>query len=157
MSSREPVGIPSIIHGDWRGEGGQDSGAMERGAAREPALLLLDACGLRGEKGDWLLSSSPTLRTTMAAACYGERHWHRPRREFTCDHHPSLSTSRERWSKESLVKFNLFTDVAFSLPLNSAEPFLSSLLWFALGQFCFVFLFQILLSTIFLICGFRMF
>ena len=23
---------------------------MERGAAREPALLLLDACGLRGEK-----------------------------------------------------------------------------------------------------------
>jgi len=137
-------------------ERGGRSGGMERGAAREPALLLQDACGLRGEKGDWLLSSS-TLKTTMAAAYYRERHWHRPRREFTCDHHPSLSTSRERWSKESLVKFNLFTDVAFSLPLNSAEPFLSSLLWFAFGQFCFVFLFQILLSTIFLICGFRMF
>ena len=60
-------------------------------------------------------------------------------REFTCDHHPSLSTSRERWSKESLVKFNLFTAVAFSLPLNSAESFLSSLSWFALAQFCFVF------------------
>ena len=60
-----------------------------------------------------------------------------------------LSTSRERWSKESLVKFNLFTDVAFSLPLNSAEPFLSSLLWFALGQFCFVFCFKFFYLLIF--------
>ena len=119
-------------------ERGGRSGGMERGAAREPALRLQDACGLRGEKGDWLLSPSPTLRTTMAAACYRERHRHRPRGSSRVTTTP-LSTSRERWSKESLVKFNLFTNIAFSLPLNSAESFLSSLSWFALAQFCFVF------------------
>jgi len=93
----------------WRGEGGQEAW-RDRGAAREPALRLQDACGLRGEKGDWLLSSSPTLKTTMAAACYRERHWHRPSSRVTTT---PLSLHRERDGQK-----NLWSSLIFSLLLH---------------------------------------
>jgi len=64
MSSREQVGIPSVRPWRWRS-------GMEREGEGAGALLLQDACGLRGEKGVWLLSSSPTLKTNMALP-----HWH---------------------------------------------------------------------------------
>jgi len=91
-------------------ERGGRSGGMERGAAREPALRLQDACGLRGEKGDWLLSSSPTLKTTMGAACYRERHWHRPSSRVTTT---PLSLHRERDGQK-----NLWSSLIFSLLLH---------------------------------------
>ena len=157
MSSREQVGIPSVRPWRWRS-------GMEREGEGAGALLLQDACGLRGEKGVWLLSSSPTLMALPHWLAWHPLQLHATEREAQTQAGGApagrtdrssrvtttpLSTSRERWSKESLVKFNLFTDVAFSLPLNSAEPFLSSLLWFALGQFCFVFCFKFFYLLIF--------
>jgi len=93
-------------------ERGGRSGGMEGGAAREPALLLQDACGLRGENGDWLLSSSPTLKTTMAAACYRERHRHRPRGSSRVTTTP-LSLHLERDGQK-----NLWSSLIFSLMLH---------------------------------------
>jgi hypothetical protein len=51
--------------------------------------------------------------------------------------HISLYVNKMDTSTQVILAENLFTEVAFSLPLNSAEPFLSSLLWFALRLFCF--------------------
>ena len=139
MSSREQVGIPSVRPWRWRS-------GMEREGEGAGALLLQDACGIRGEKGVWLLSSSPTLVALPHWLAWHPLQLHATERGTGTDPGGSsrvtttpLSTSRERWSKESLVKFNLFTNIAFSLPLNSAESFLSSLSWLALAQFCFVF------------------
>jgi len=121
MSSREQVGIPSVVvHGD----GGQEAWREKEQLGREPCCCR-DACGLRGEKrrlafvffsnsqnDHGIAALAWQLYATERGTGTDPRRGRRPDREFTCDHHPlsllyipeylslPIETERERWSKK---------------------------------------------------------